>query len=426
MLTNMEIYTLLVYLVFSVVILSSRIGCEELTRRQITSYLLNTSRYDSNIVPDFDEEHPTNVTIQITVHDMHSISEANMEYSIEVFLRLWWRDPRLDFHGNTTSVTKLELDSKNADNVWQPDIFFRNEKRAYVHNVMATNKLMHILTNGTVVYGIRLSLSLSCTMLLQYYPFDSQRCPLTIQSFGYTKDNIDLHWRDTNPIIIEEHLEMPQFMLQEDEIVISDYESPYSDTGTFSTLTAELVLTRKAGFHFLQVFVPSILLVVLSWVSFWVDPNAVPARVSLGVTCVLTMTTQSSGIRQSLPPVSYVKAIDVWMFVCLLFVFAALLEFAYVNVRQRKKSKMAVKPDDKTDGNDTGSGRTKENDGTEKNSTLIECLTKAFSRTKADEQMVAKRTDTISRVLFPLSFVLFLIIFFCVCGLAPHPEPGDN
>ena len=93
----------------------------------------------------------------------------------------------------------------------------------------------------------------------------------------------------------------------------------------------------------LQVIIPSILLVVLSWVSFWVDPKAVPARVSLGVTCVLTMTTQSSGIRQTLPPVSYVKAIDVWMMVCLLFVFAALLEFAFVNVSIRKVDKQKNK-----------------------------------------------------------------------------------
>jgi hypothetical protein len=29
-------------------------------------------------------------------------------------------------------------------------------------------------------------------------------------------------------------------------------------------------------------FVPSILLVVVSWVSFWLDPNAVPGRTTLG------------------------------------------------------------------------------------------------------------------------------------------------
>lgn len=110
--------------------------------------------------------------------------------------------------------------------------------------------------------------------------------------------------------------------------------------GTFSTLKANLILRRQYQFYILQVFVPSILLVCLSWVSFWVDPSAVPARVSLGVTCVLTMTTQSSGTRLTLPPVSYAKAIDVWMFMCLLFVFAALLEFAYVNVLMRRKKKI--------------------------------------------------------------------------------------
>ena len=77
------------------------------------------------------------------------------------------------------------------------------------------------------------------------------------------------------------------------------------------------------------------MLVIVSWVSFWLDQNAIPARVSLGVTTLLTMTAQTSGLNASLPPVSYTKAIDVWTGVCLTFVFGALLEFALVNYASR-------------------------------------------------------------------------------------------
>lgn len=83
------------------------------------------------------------------------------------------------------------------------------------------------------------------------------------------------------------------------------------------------------------------MLVIVSWVSFWLDPNAIPARVSLGVTTLLTMATQISGINASLPPVSYTKAIDVWTGSCLTFVFGALLEFALVNYASRSDAHRA-------------------------------------------------------------------------------------
>lgn len=64
----------------------------------------------------------------------------------------------------------------------------------------------------------------------------------------------------------------------------------------------------------------------------------------VGITTVLTMTTISTGVRSSLPRISYVKAIDIYLVMCFVFVFAALLEYAAVNytywgARAKKKKK---------------------------------------------------------------------------------------
>lgn len=57
------------------------------------------------------------------------------------------------------------------------------------------------------------------------------------------------------------------------------------------------------------------------------------------------MTTISTGVRSSLPRISYVKAIDIYLVMCFVFVFAALLEYAAVNytywgARARKRAKL--------------------------------------------------------------------------------------
>ena len=70
---------------------------------------------------------------------------------------------------------------------------------------------------------------------------------------------------------------------------------------------AEFHFTRKFEYYLLQTYIPSVMVVVLSWVSFWIDIQAVPARISLGLLTVLTMTTQASTISARLPRVSYIK-----------------------------------------------------------------------------------------------------------------------
>ena len=87
---------------------------------------------------------------------------------------------------------------------------------------------------------------------------------------------------------------------------------------------------------FIKVYIPSSLIVIMSWVSFWLNRGAAPARVGLGVTTVLTMTTLINSVNAALPKISYMKSIDIYLFVCFFMVFGALIEYACVGYTDKR------------------------------------------------------------------------------------------
>ncbi|XP_061685985.1 glycine receptor subunit alpha-3 isoform X4 [Syngnathoides biaculeatus] len=250
-----------------------------------------TSGYDARIRPNF-KGPPVNVSCNIFINSFGSIAETTMDYRVNIFLRQQWNDPRLAYAEYPDD--SLDLDPSMLDSIWKPDLFFANEKGAHFHEVTTDNKLLRIFKNGNVLYSIRLTLTLSCPMDLKNFPMDVQTCIMQLESFGYTMNDLIFEWQENGPVQVAEGLTLPQFILKDE-----------SDL-------------RYCTKHY----------------------NTAPARVALGITTVLTMTTQSSGSRTSLPKVSYVKAIDIWMAVCLLFVFSALLEYAAVNFVSRQHKEL--------------------------------------------------------------------------------------
>lgn len=53
-------------------------------------------------------------------------------------------------------------------------------------------------------------------------------------------------------------------------------------SGLYSVLQVSFNLRRKQGYFLIQVYVPCILIVVLSWVSFWLNREATSDRINLG------------------------------------------------------------------------------------------------------------------------------------------------
>ncbi|XP_076368038.1 glycine receptor subunit alphaZ1-like [Tachypleus tridentatus] len=168
-------------------------------------------------------------------------------------------------------------------------------------------------------------------MNLRNYPMDTQRCTMKIGMFFHSDDDVLLKWaeeRETfyfESLVVHNNVRLPQFEIQNTsaEKVTQEWK-----TGNFTYLLATFEFQRNVHFYVLTSYIPSSLVVVVSWVSFWLDVKAAPARVALGITSLLTLATQMVQSHLSLPPVSYVKALDVWMFFCLFMVFSSLIEYA--------------------------------------------------------------------------------------------------
>lgn len=372
-------------------------------------------------------DRPTEVELGIYINSFYSISEQTMDYSVSMYLRQRWRDPRLVFPPIYNKTKKFRIGETSINQLWLPDTFFRNEKRATFHEVTVNNRFVHLNATGYIWYVSKISATLSCPMRLEKYPLDQQECPMMFESFGYTMDTLYFSWIE-KPVDIDAGLQMPQFTLQ--DYIQNDCSQNYT-AGAFPCLEIRFILRRDVGYFLIQVYVPSMLIVILSWVSFWINVDASPARVSIGLLTVLTTTTQSSQSTATLPRVSYIKAIDVWMSVCLLFVFTALLEYAVVNVLSRRKGSRIINPTSGAESIIDANGRRTrllpiiqrmdvEDQMDQSTGIMIQkeqpTLAHPLLPTKiidnSDGKMKARYVDSVSRKLFPISFVLFNIIYW--------------
>jgi len=309
------------------------------------SAILNSFQmgYDKRVRPNYGGNAVT-VGVTMFVLSISELSEVGMDFTLDMYFRQFWQDPRLSFD-RRPGLDKLVVGAEYIKLIWVPDTFFVNEKTAYFHDATTDNQFVRIFHTGDILRSIRLTITASCPMDLQYFPMDSQLCYIEIESFGYTMADIRYKWNDgLNSVQVSGDVSLPQFkVLGHRQKTI---EASLS-TGNYSRLACEIQFVRSMGYYLIQIYIPSSLIVIISWVSFWLNRGATPARVGLGVTTVLTMTTLISSTNSALPKISYVKSIDVYLAACFFMVFASLLEYASVGymakrIQMRKNRFLAI------------------------------------------------------------------------------------
>uniref|UniRef100_A0A673K382 Gamma-aminobutyric acid (GABA) A receptor, rho 3a n=1 Tax=Sinocyclocheilus rhinocerous TaxID=307959 RepID=A0A673K382_9TELE len=359
------------------------------------------------------------VGIDVQVESIDSISEVNMDFTMTLYLRHYWQDDRLTFpSSNNKSRT---FDARLVKKIWVPDVFFVHSKRSFIHDTTMENIMLRVYPDGNILYSVRYQ--------------------LVLHALEFAND-LMLYWKNGNDSLRTDEIALSQFFIE--EFHPSFGLAFYSSTGWYNRLYINFILRRHIFFFMLQTYFPTMLMVMLSWVSFWIDRRAVPARVSLGITTVLTMSTIITGVSASMPQVSYVKAVDIYLWASFLFVFLSVIEYAAVNyfttveeMKKLQKGKLPVSYDatqamayDGCFHDDIDVSPFPELPTTPSTTRTIPPRASSTEPPPTEgtrlwrKRSVGKNIrfimsnsymiDSYSRIIFPLAYLLFNIIYWCI------------
>ena len=120
---------------------------------------------------------------------------------------------------------------------------------------------------------------------------------------GHKDRDLEFKW-GKQKVTIDRTLEFPNMNLTkiETENCSGDYA-----TGRFTCLRVIFTFQRLLGHFLINTYVATILIVCVSWYSFWLKPEKTMERISLGITTLLTIYSQRVTISRFLPAVSYLK-----------------------------------------------------------------------------------------------------------------------
>ncbi|VDN51605.1 unnamed protein product [Dracunculus medinensis] len=265
--------------------------------RQTASNLLLFFLY-RNALPD---PSPVKVLVEITIQDVSEISAVTGTFITDFFVSAIWMDRRLRFDYIDPCRKNLSLDHDIEPRLWSPNVCIVNSKYTEVHNSPKPNILLMIFPNGTVWLNYRIRVKAPCDMNAKNFPLDTIKCHIILESYSYNTAEATLDWLRWSPVsMVKDNFNLPDFKMS--NITFGKAQKMYT-AGMWSRLNVVIQFERQYGFYIVQMYMPTYISVLISWIIFWIDTKALPARITLGVSSLMALTFQFGSIARSLPKI---------------------------------------------------------------------------------------------------------------------------
>ncbi len=272
------------------------------------------------------ENIPTKVEILLYVVDIAEINDGAQSFNASIFIEAKWKDQRL--------ISSNEKTTYDLGDVWNPNLEIINRQKVF----LSYPEIVEVDPEGTVVYKQRIFGNFSQPLDLHGFPLDQQKLEFQIVSAGYSPNEVNLI---EDSVGISEKLSIPDWDIMGINLKKIEYKILPNKPAREGMLL-EINAKRYIHFYIFKFIIPLILIVIMSWMVFWIDPTSYSTQISISITSMLTLIAYQFLAVGSLPAVPYLTRMDIIMFLSTVLVFASLIEVGITSVlTQRNKVELA-------------------------------------------------------------------------------------
>ncbi|KAJ9578993.1 hypothetical protein L9F63_024901 [Diploptera punctata] len=234
-----------------------------------------TDRLKRDLLANYDKfarpaQHTNTTTLKLSISIRHIIvDDLETTMTVQGWMRMIWNDDKLKW--NDSDYGGLELLHVANHEIWQPDVVLYNSATANIlDNYGEFNCLVY--PNGEVLWVPLAELKVFCDMDFTLWPFDTQTCNLTLGSWTYDGDKINL-------VLLEHHADM-QLVITNNEWEITEAVG-YRKLKTYACcpepypeIQYKITVRRRSPAYSAVVITPTTVIVLMTLASFWLPPTA--------------------------------------------------------------------------------------------------------------------------------------------------------
>lgn len=248
---------------------------------------------------------PEQLEVQLYIDRFHDISQREQTYGMEGYLRRWWRDPELAYNGSC-GAKRLSLTRAESAKIWRPQLYWEQSIRTThpherEHVEQGAGELLEIYPDGTVFWSQQVSLELSCQLDLKNVPFDVQSCNFMMGLYSDTAEDVMLSWKADRSAL--DGWDSRRVRCLNEFVVIGveqqNLRRTYEHEYTYALAT--ITFARQPHWLITNYLMPAVVLVAVSYLSFFIDPAQMNARVALGVLALVVVSNNYISLGQQLP-----------------------------------------------------------------------------------------------------------------------------